>query len=108
MTRVQHEHDKAGTFNSLKKSDMRKTVLTRSIADRMKDYAVILHPLPRNEEIEPDVDSNPRARYFEQAENGQWIRAALLAHTFDAESTINEMYEEHTNEIQDRNEHVLP
>ncbi len=45
---------------------------------RMKEGAVILHPLPRLDEIPAEVDSTPNARYFEQAEYGMHTRAALL------------------------------
>jgi aspartate carbamoyltransferase catalytic subunit len=38
----------------------------------------ILHPLPRVNEIHPDVDSNPKAYYFEQALNGVFTRQAIL------------------------------
>jgi aspartate carbamoyltransferase catalytic subunit len=44
----------------------------------MKKEAVVMHPLPRNEEIPPEVDKDPRAAYFRQAENGLYVRMALL------------------------------
>jgi aspartate carbamoyltransferase catalytic subunit len=37
-----------------------------------------MHPLPRVDEIAPEVDSDPRAAYFRQARNGLYIRMALL------------------------------
>jgi aspartate carbamoyltransferase catalytic subunit len=37
-----------------------------------------MHPLPRVDEISTDVDQDPRAKYFEQAGNGLYIRMALL------------------------------
>ena len=40
---------------------------------------VVLHPLPRVDEIATDVDTDPRAKYFEQMENGMYVRMALLA-----------------------------
>ena len=40
--------------------------------------AIILHPLPRVKEISPEVDTDPRAQYFQQAGNGLYIRMALL------------------------------
>lgn len=46
---------------------------------RMKKGAIIMHPMPRLDEIPPQVDSSPAARYFEQAEYGMHTRAALLA-----------------------------
>lgn len=42
--------------------------------------ARILHPLPRVNEISPEVDEDPRAAYFRQVENGLYMRMALLAH----------------------------
>ena len=41
-------------------------------------YPYILHPLPRNKEIDPRLDTDSRAKYFEQAHNGLIIRMALL------------------------------
>ena len=42
--------------------------------------AIVLHPLPRVDEITTDVDSDPRAAYFRQAQNGVYVRMALLEH----------------------------
>ena len=44
-----------------------------------KARMAVLHPLPRVFEISPDFDSDPRAAYFRQAENGVYVRMALLA-----------------------------
>lgn len=45
---------------------------------RMRKYAIVMHPLPRVDEISPEVDEDPRAAYFRQARNGLHIRMALL------------------------------
>jgi len=45
---------------------------------RMRDTAIVMHPLPRVGEIAPEVDTDPRAAYFRQARNGVAIRMALL------------------------------
>jgi aspartate carbamoyltransferase catalytic subunit len=45
---------------------------------QMRKYAILMHPLPRVDEIEPEVDADPRAAYFRQARNGLHIRMALL------------------------------
>ncbi len=45
---------------------------------KMKDDTIILHPLPRLDEISPEVDHTKQARYFKQAEYGMYTRAALL------------------------------
>ncbi len=46
--------------------------------NKMKDDAIILHPLPRLDEISTEVDKTKQARYFKQAEYGMDTRAALL------------------------------
>jgi len=53
-------------------------VLTNDLVERMKEDAIILHPLPRVDEIAIEADLNSRAKYFEQAQNGLWVRMALL------------------------------
>ncbi len=44
----------------------------------LRDSAIVMHPLPRVDEISTDIDSDPRAAYFRQARNGMYIRMALL------------------------------
>ncbi len=53
-------------------------VLTRRKMDRAKKEMMVLHPLPRVDEISIDVDDDPRAAYFEQARCGMFARMALL------------------------------
>ena len=53
-------------------------VIGSDMVKRMKDDAIILHPLPRIDEISADVDNSKQAKYFEQAEYGKYTRAALL------------------------------
>ena len=53
--------------------------LNRATVDTGKDGLIVMHPLPRVNEIHPDVDASPRAAYFEQAKNGVTVRKALLA-----------------------------
>lgn len=52
--------------------------LNTATLGRLKPSAVLLHPLPRSVEIDPAVDSDPRAAYFRQARNGLFVRMALL------------------------------
>ncbi len=52
--------------------------LNVSTLSKLKTDAVLLHPLPRSVEIDPAVDSDPRAAYFRQAQNGLYVRMALL------------------------------
>ena len=53
-------------------------VIGLDMIKKMKDDAIILHPLPRVDEISTDVDKTKQAKYFEQAEYGKYARAALL------------------------------
>lgn len=75
MTRIQKER-----FKSLADYDAVKDnfILEPKDVRQMKKDAIILHPLPRVNEIDPAVDGDPRARYFEQVKNGLFLRMALL------------------------------
>lgn len=53
-------------------------VIGLDVVKKMKKDAIILHPLPRLDEIASDVDSTPHAKYFKQAEYGKYTRAAIL------------------------------
>lgn len=53
-------------------------VVGLDVVQRMRDDAIVMHPLPRLDEIAAEVDSMPQARYFKQAEYGMYTRAALL------------------------------
>ena len=75
MTRIQKErfHDPEDY-----KMAAGKYILTPERIRTMKPDAIIMHPLPRVDEIPKEVDDDPRARYFQQAMNGLYIRMALL------------------------------
>ncbi len=76
MTRIQKERfseserANSGTYD--------KYILTPEKLCAAKKGMRVLHPLPRVDEISVSVDSDPRAKYFEQAENGKYIRMALI------------------------------
>lgn len=53
-------------------------VIDAKVCEQLKPHAILLHPLPRVDEIAPEVDALPQARYFEQVENGVPVRMALL------------------------------
>lgn len=57
-------------------------MMTNQVANKMKEDAIIMHPLPRNEEIAPDVDKNHRCHYFKQVKYGILIRMALISNIF--------------------------
>jgi aspartate carbamoyltransferase catalytic subunit len=48
------------------------------LMEQLPSGAIVMHPLPRIDEIAPEVDADPRAAYFRQAANGVAIRMALL------------------------------
>lgn len=54
-------------------------VITPGLLKKAKREMIVMHPLPRVNEIDPRVDNDPRAAYFRQMENGLYIRMALLA-----------------------------
>ena len=53
-----------------------------------KENLTIMHPLPRVNEIATEVDDDPRAKYFEQVENGRWIRMALILKMLGLENEV--------------------
>ncbi|NCU41799.1 MAG: aspartate carbamoyltransferase [Candidatus Moranbacteria bacterium] len=81
QTRIQKERfgDRAEIYNSIQG----KYILDASWLKKMKKKSVILHPLPRVGEISLDVDTDPRAGYFRQAENGLYVRMAILKKLFE-------------------------
>ena len=56
-----------------------------TLVSKMKPDAMVLHPLPRTVELEKSVDADPRAKYFQQATNGLYVRMALLTMLWDEE-----------------------
>ncbi|WP_414839122.1 aspartate carbamoyltransferase [Carnobacterium sp. TMP28] len=75
MTRVQKER----FFNEADYVRLKDTYIldNKKLISAKKDLA-ILHPLPRMNEISPEVDSDPRAVYFKQAKYGMYVRMALI------------------------------
>lgn len=75
MTRIQRER-----FFSEEDYQKHKDafILNRAKLDDAKQSLTVMHPLPRVNEISTDVDDDPRAKYFEQALNGKYIRMALI------------------------------
>lgn len=75
MTRVQRER----FFNEEDYIRLKDTyILDRKKLETAKPGLAVLHPLPRVNEITPEVDNDPRAAYFEQAQNGVYVRMALI------------------------------
>lgn len=81
MTRVQRER-----FSDPMEYERVKNVyvLRNSMIADTKENMRILHPLPRVNEIDTDVDSNPKAYYFKQTENGVYVRMAIISYLLGA------------------------
>jgi aspartate carbamoyltransferase len=54
-------------------------IVSKKTLEQMKSTSIVMHPLPRVDELTADCDDNPRAKYFEQPKNGVLLRMALLA-----------------------------
>ena len=77
MTRVQKER-----FTNLEDYEKVKDsfLLKLEHVSKLKKEAIIMHPLPRVNEIDSVIDRDPRAAYFRQAQNGLYMRMALLCY----------------------------
>ncbi|MBR2929686.1 MAG: aspartate carbamoyltransferase [Clostridia bacterium] len=81
MTRIQGERfADRDEYERLKDS----YILTRDKLGTAKETLSVMHPLPRVNEIDVDVDDDPRAHYFDQAEGGRYIRMALILMLLDS------------------------
>lgn len=75
MTRVQKER----FFNEEDYIRLKDTyILNKEKLELAPSDMPVLHPLPRVDEISVDVDSDPRAAYFQQVQNGKYVRMALI------------------------------
>jgi aspartate carbamoyltransferase catalytic subunit len=76
MTRVQKER----FFNEQDYIRLKDCyILDKARMKKAKDNMIVLHPLPRVNEIAPEVDDDPRAAYFKQVKYGMYARMALIA-----------------------------
>lgn len=74
QTRVQTERFKDSNSNI----QYEQLIINKEKFKQFSGDTILMHPLPRNEEIHTDVDDDPRAIYFEQSRNGLYVRMALL------------------------------
>ena len=76
VTRVQRERfDDPADYEQVKGSYIVNTELMKDAPSS----TIVMHPLPRVEEISTDFDDDPRAAYFRQMENGMYVRMAILS-----------------------------
>lgn len=80
QTRIQKER-----FKNIKDYNKVKGVyvIDQKIVNVMPEKSIIIHPLPRVDEIDLKIDDNQKAYYFKQAENGLYVRMALLKLIFE-------------------------
>jgi aspartate carbamoyltransferase len=70
VTRIQKERIQTGTHNPI--------CLTKELLSQANKDLIIMHPLPRQEELPPEIDDDPRAVYFKQVAYGVRMRMAIL------------------------------
>ena len=86
MTRVQKER----FFNEEDYVRLKDTyILDEQKLESAKEDLVIMHPLPRVNEIAVEVDKDPRAKYFDQVKNGRYVRMALILMLLGIEGGLN-------------------
>jgi aspartate carbamoyltransferase len=86
MTRVQKER----FFNEEDYVRLKDTyILDKQKLESAKEDLVIMHPLPRVNEIAVEVDKDPRAKYFDQVKNGRYVRMALILMLLGIEGGLN-------------------
>lgn len=86
MTRVQKER----FFNEQDYIRLKDTyILDLKKLKNSKPDLTILHPLPRVNEIATEVDDDPRAKYFDQVQNGRYMRMALILKMLGLENEVN-------------------
>ena len=78
VTRVQKER--------MAEAPDRPIILDRALLASTGSQAIVMHPLPRVDEVAVDLDDHPAAKYFEQARNGVPVRMAVLAHLLGVSS----------------------
>ena len=86
MTRIQDEWDT--TKGESARIDTSRFKIGPAEMALMGPHAVLMHPLPRRDEISVECDSDPRAKYWRQMRNGMWVRTALIAATFDCDDMV--------------------
>ncbi|MBJ3776219.1 aspartate carbamoyltransferase [Acuticoccus mangrovi] len=85
MTRIQDEYDVPGMGGA---EDYRRYHLKAEHLPLLKDHCVIMHPLPRRDELDVAIDQDPRAKYWRQERNGMWVRVAILTMLFGVNDKV--------------------
>ena len=88
VTRMQSEWDRDGESRQVATERFRIGVEEMKL---LKPRGIVMHPLPRGPEIDPAVDTDPRAMYWRQERNGMWMRVAVLLKIFKLEIRVREV-----------------
>ena len=75
VTRIQRERMDPSEYEKVDKD----YCINNAMLEKSKQNMIVMHPFPRNNEINPEVDGDKRAAYFRQMEYGMFVRMALLA-----------------------------
>lgn len=86
MTRIQRERfpTERDYYSITLNHNYKNYCINKAAIQPAKPTAIIMHPLPRSTEIDPDVDDDPRAMYMTQVENGVYMRMAILETIFSS------------------------
>jgi aspartate carbamoyltransferase catalytic subunit len=88
VTRMQSEWDNNEDDPAV---DMQRFSIGSAELEMLNTDAIIMHPLPRGPELDPAVDTDPRAMYWRQERNGMWMRVAVLLKIFRLEKRIQNL-----------------
>lgn len=89
MTRIQNEHGGADAYP-------KEFVFSKEMFYSMRTDAILMHPMPKREEIDPELDymkADPRILFWRQQRNGMWTRLATLAYVYKVDEKIREKYQ---------------
>lgn len=62
--------------------NVKNIMINKNLVDLSKENLIIMHPLPRNDELSTDLDNDKKSKYFQQVENGVYIRMSILFNLF--------------------------
>lgn len=90
MTRIQDEWDSEKKTDGSHTAAKEDFIFTMENLKQMKEHAALLHPLPKRDEIEKEIDycDDERVYYWRQERNGMWMRVALIAWLFKVDEEI--------------------
>jgi aspartate carbamoyltransferase catalytic subunit len=91
MTRIQDEHDKSKGESSM--VDIGPFCFKPKHLKILGPHAIVMHPLPRREELDPACDHDPRIKIWRQERNGMWMRAAVIDYLLREDDPLEGMSE---------------